>query len=144
MNNYVTVVRYDPLTLWKSVNYEWLDLMILPKPFLQLIGNRLEVRLAGTRADQEKIGERGNAAQVDGDEAFCLFVGNYFGTKLGEAFGVDSGNRFKNLDGRESACRSGLALIPVPSNGSSPRVQHVCELLWQRYPPGESIGGSLG
>jgi hypothetical protein len=93
VNNYVTVVRYDPLALRKSVNHEWLDPMILPKPFLQLIGNRLEVRLAGAGADQEKIGERGNAAQVDGDEAFGLFVGNYFGTKLGEAFGVDSGNR---------------------------------------------------
>ena len=64
-------------------------MVILPKALFQFVGDRLEVRLAGSRTNEEEIRERGNATQVDGDDALRLFVGGNFGTKLGETFGVD-------------------------------------------------------
>jgi hypothetical protein len=104
VNHDFPIVCYDPLTLRESVHHQRLHAMVFPKAFLQFIGDRLEMRLARPGADQEKIGERGNATQVDGDDALRLLVGSYFGTKLGETFGVDGGGRVKYC-GKAGAAR---------------------------------------
>lgn len=89
MDHNVAIVGDDPLALRKSVHDERFDVVVLPKTLLQFVGDRFEVWLTRPGADQEEIGERGNAAQVDGDNAFRLFIGGYFGTELSETFGVD-------------------------------------------------------
>jgi hypothetical protein len=96
VNHHIAVVRHDPLALWEAVHDQRLHMMVFPKPFLQLVRDRLQMRLAGAGANQEKIGERGDAAQVDGDDALRLFVGGDCGTELSETFGVDDGGRIKN------------------------------------------------
>jgi hypothetical protein len=96
VNHHVAVVRHDPLALRESIHHERFEVVILPQAFLQFASDRFEVRFAGAGTNQEKIGERRDAAQVDGDDAFRLFIGGYFGTKLGETFGVDGSETFRN------------------------------------------------
>jgi len=65
--------------------------LIFPQFFLQSIYDRLEMRIAGSGADEKKVSKRGRAAQVDGDNIFRLFVSTNSGAGLGESFGVDGG-----------------------------------------------------
>jgi hypothetical protein len=58
VHHHFPVVRHDPLALGKSVDGQRLHVVILPKSFLQLIGDCLEVRLACPGADEEEVGKR--------------------------------------------------------------------------------------
>ena len=135
VNHHVAVVGDDPLALRKTINGQGLDVMIFPKAFFHFVCDGLEVWLTGSGTDEEEIGERGNTAQVDGDDAFRLFIGGYFGTELGETFGVDGIGRFKNWCGKGRVLRSKHAPLPAPNTESSRRVQHACVFLWRRYRP---------
>ena len=47
------------------------------------------MRLGSAGADQEKIGETGDAAQVDGDDVFGFFIRGELGAAAGEGFRFD-------------------------------------------------------
>lgn len=89
MNHDIAKMRDDPLALRKTVHGERLDLMAFPQLFLELVDDRLEMRIAGAGADQEKVGEGRRTAQVDDNDVFRLFVSTNCGAGLGEALRVD-------------------------------------------------------
>ncbi len=79
----VGVIRDDPLAERISIHGHRLHAFLF-QLILQLACDRFQVRLGGAGAEEEKIREAGNAAQVDGDDVFGFFVRGEFGAAAGE------------------------------------------------------------
>jgi len=83
VHNDIAKVRDDPLALRKTVHGHGLDSMLLEQAILKLVGQCLEVRLAGSRGDEEEVSNRGDSPQIDCDEALGFLIGEDFGAELG-------------------------------------------------------------
>jgi hypothetical protein len=94
MDDDPTVVGDDPLAEREAVHGERLDAVLLAQTVLEVVGDGLEVRLAGRRADDEEVGEGGNAAQVERDDVLGFLVRGDRGAELGKMFGVDGRSQF--------------------------------------------------
>ena len=84
MDDDVAKVRHDPVAERHAIDRSRLDAMVLLEPPLEFIDDGLEVRFAGSRADQEEIRVRRNAAQIDGYRPLGFFVRGDPGTQLEE------------------------------------------------------------
>ena len=63
--------------------------MFVLEPAGQLARDRFEVRFGGAGADDEKVCEAGDAAEVDGDDVEGFFVGDDCGAEAGEGIRFD-------------------------------------------------------
>ncbi len=86
MNQHVGVIEHEPTAGGRP------GIMLSMQPlFLQfgkdLVGNCLEVRLAGSGANDKKIRERRDFSKVEDDDVFGFFIQRDFATKLGDAKG---------------------------------------------------------
>ena len=89
MDDHIEIIGHDPLAEWDAVDGVGLDAVFLFQPIFELTHDGFEVRLARARADEEKVRERGDAAQVDGDEALGFFVRGDGGAEVEEFIRVD-------------------------------------------------------
>lgn len=62
--------------------------MILFQPAFELIYERAQMRLGRAGGDDKEIGERRDAAQVEGDDVFGFFVVEDASAELDEVFGI--------------------------------------------------------
>jgi hypothetical protein len=83
MHDHITVIDDQPLAGRVAVHRMGLDVFFRLQPVLDLPGDRLEMRLGCPRADEKKIGEAGNPAQVERDDILCFFVGCEFRAEFG-------------------------------------------------------------
>jgi hypothetical protein len=81
VHEHVAQIDHDPLAHWIAIHRLRLDVMLFFKPILNFRGNRLEMRLGSSGADQKKIGEGGNATQIERKDIFRLFVAGKFRAK---------------------------------------------------------------
>jgi len=83
VHNDIAKMRDDPLAFRKTVHGHRFDSMLLEQAILQLVGQCLEVRLAGSGGDEEEVSNRGDSPQIDCDEALGFLIGEDFGAELG-------------------------------------------------------------
>ena len=83
MHDHITVIDDQPLAGRVAVHRMGFYVLFRFQPVLDLAGDRLEMRLGSPRADEEEIGEAGNAAQVERDDILCFFVGCEFCAEFG-------------------------------------------------------------
>ena len=74
MHDHITVIDDQPLAGRVAVHRMGLHVLFRFQPVLDFPGDCLEVWLGSARADEEEIGEAGNAAQVECDDVLCFFV----------------------------------------------------------------------
>ena len=89
VDDHVGIIRDDPLAGRVAVNRHGRDAVLAPERVAQLAGDRFQMRLGRARADDEKIRERGDAAQIEGDDVFGFFVGGVLRAEAGELFRFD-------------------------------------------------------
>ena len=83
MHNDLHVVEHDPLTGRESIDRNCPDTMCVAQPLFDLSGNRFQVRLRSAGADYEKVGEAGDALQIENDDLFRFFVSREVRARLG-------------------------------------------------------------
>lgn len=86
MHEHIPVIRNDPLAERKTINAERLQLVFVLDARLEFVGNRLQLRLGCSGTDNEKIGERGEFAQVEDYNVLGLLVCGDAGAKPCEFF----------------------------------------------------------
>ena len=89
MDDHVLVIDDDPLAERIAVHGERADPVVFFQPFLDLSRDGFQVRLRRAGADDEKIGERGNAAQVQAGDVFGFLARGEFRAEQCERFGVN-------------------------------------------------------
>ncbi len=62
--------------------------MFLAQAAFEIADERFQVGIGGARCDDEKVGERRDAAEVEGDEVFGLFVVEDADAEPGECFRI--------------------------------------------------------
>jgi hypothetical protein len=82
VHDHVRVIGHHPLARWKAVETPRPDSMILAQAILELIDDRLEVRLGIAGAEEKKVREARDAAHIQRHEIFSFFVRRNFGAKL--------------------------------------------------------------
>ena len=78
VNNYLQIIEHDPLAGRETVNCHRSNRMILTQPRFNFICDCFKLRLGRGRANHEEIGERGDRAQIQDDDALRLFVRGEF------------------------------------------------------------------
>lgn len=89
VHDHIRVIRHDPLAGGKAVHRHRLDAMLGFEPRVDFPGDRLQMRLRGARTDDEKIGEGGDAAEIEGDDVLGFFVGGVLCAKARELVGFN-------------------------------------------------------
>ena len=89
MDDHIRIIRDDPLARRVAVNGHRRNAVVVPEPVAQLPGDRFQMRLRRARADDEKIREGGDAAQIEGEDVFGFFVGGVLRAEAGELFRFD-------------------------------------------------------
>jgi len=84
VDDHVGIVDYDPLAHGVAVDGVRLHLVVELEAALDLAGDGLEVGLGGSAANDEKIGKAGDAAQIQGNDVFSLFIGSELRATSGE------------------------------------------------------------
>jgi hypothetical protein len=79
----VGVIRDDPLAGRKSVHGHRHDVVIDLQGIAQFPGNRLQMRLGSSRANDEVIGEARDSLEIEDDDVFRLFVVRESGAGFG-------------------------------------------------------------
>jgi hypothetical protein len=82
VDNHLQKVEHHPLAGGKSIDCDRSERVVFSQPGFDLVCNRFELRLRRTGADDEKIRERGNAAQIQDDNVLGLLVRGEFGAGL--------------------------------------------------------------
>jgi hypothetical protein len=80
----VAVIGDDPLAEREAVHAERAARVIFFQAVFDFVGDGLQLRLGGAGADDVKIGEERQAAQVDGDDVLRLFIGGNSGAQACE------------------------------------------------------------
>ena len=84
VHHHVRIIRDHPVAQRKTIHRHRLDVVIFSQSFAQLSDDRLEMGLRRSGANDEKIREAGNAAEIDGDNVLGLFFGDEFCAAAGE------------------------------------------------------------
>ena len=82
VHDHIRVIRHHPLAGWKAIDAPRPNSMILAQPVLELVDDRLEMRLRIPRAEQKKVRETRNAAHVQRHEIFGFLIRRNIGAKL--------------------------------------------------------------
>jgi len=90
VHDHVPVVDDDPLAERVAVHGERADGVVFFQAFLNLSRDRFEVRFRRAGADDEEIGERRDAAQVEADDVFGFLVRGEFRAEDCELLGVNA------------------------------------------------------
>lgn len=83
VNHDIGIIRDNPLAERIAIHGGRLHAFLF-ELILNLTGDRLQMRLGGAGTDQKKIGETGDAAQVDGDDVFGFFFRGEVSAAAGE------------------------------------------------------------
>jgi hypothetical protein len=83
VDNDFEIVEHDPLARRKTVDRGGPHLMIVPQSGLDLTGDRFQLRLRRCRANDEEIGEAGDAGQIEHDDVFGFLVRGKLGAGRG-------------------------------------------------------------
>jgi hypothetical protein len=83
VDNHFEIIEHDPLARRKTVNRRGAQTVIFFQSRLNFIGDRLELRLRSGRANDEEIGEAGDAGKIEHDDFFGLFVRSELGAGRG-------------------------------------------------------------
>jgi len=89
VGDHVTIIRDDPLADREAIHGHRLDPMILLQTVVQFAGDGFQVRFGRAGADDEKIREAGNPAEVDGEDILGFFFRGEMGAQSGERFRID-------------------------------------------------------
>jgi hypothetical protein len=79
VDDHLHVIEHDPLARRKSVDRNGADALLLFQPILDLAGDRLQMRFRRSRANDEEIGEAGDALKIEDDDVFRFFVRRVIG-----------------------------------------------------------------
>lgn len=74
VQNNLEIIHHDPLTRGKPVNGSSSNVVVLAQPHLHITGDRFQMRFRCRRAENEKIREGRDAAQIEDEDVFRLFV----------------------------------------------------------------------
>jgi hypothetical protein len=77
------VIEHDPLTRREPVDRGRPPSVVFAQARFDLVRDGFELRLRTCRTDHEKIGEAGNAGEVENDDLFGLLVRSELGTGRG-------------------------------------------------------------
>ena len=89
VNDHVGVIHDDPLARRIAVHGHGRDVMLELEPFLHLPRDRFQMWLGCACADDEIIGERGDAAEIERDDVLGFFVGGILRAEAGELVGFN-------------------------------------------------------
>ena len=87
VDNHAVVIEHDPLAGGKTVGVGG-ETQIVAQFFADFAADGFEVRVAGAGADDKKVREAGNFAQIENADIFGLFVGSRAGGGESDGFGV--------------------------------------------------------
>jgi hypothetical protein len=59
---------------WKSIHRGGTDAMLIAQPFLNLAGDRLQMRLRCSRANDKIIGEARDSLKIENDDVLGFFI----------------------------------------------------------------------
>jgi hypothetical protein len=82
VNDDLHVIEHDPLARREPVDGYGANAVVL-QPAFNRTGDRFQVRLGRSRADNEEIGKAGDALQIEDDDIFCLLVRREVGAGFG-------------------------------------------------------------
>jgi len=74
VDDHFQIIEHDPLARWKSVDRRGASAMVFAQARFDLSSDRFQLGLRVRRTNNEKIGEAGNAREVEDDDIFRLFV----------------------------------------------------------------------
>ena len=77
------VIENDPLAGGKSIDGDGPNGVVFSESRLNLVRDRLELRLRGCGTDYKEIGEARNCAKIQNEDFFRLLVGGEFRAGLG-------------------------------------------------------------
>ena len=79
VHDHLHVIEDDPLARWKTIDRCSANSVVFAQSCFDFAANRAQVRLRRSRAYNEEIGERGDAAQIEHDDLFGFLVVRQFG-----------------------------------------------------------------
>ena len=80
---HLEVIENDPLARRKSIDGDGPNSVVFPESRLNLVCDRLELRLRSCGTDYEEIGEARNRVKIQNEDFFRLLVGGEFRAGLG-------------------------------------------------------------
>ena len=78
VDNHLEEVEHHPLARRKSIDRNGTDRMILSQPRFEFVCDRFQLRLGRAGANHKKICKRRDAAQIQHNDVFRLFVRGEF------------------------------------------------------------------
>lgn len=88
VHDHVAEIGDDPLAHGEAIDGHGFHAVIFFQAALEFIDERAEVRLGRAGGDDKKVGERGDAAQVERDDVLGFFVVEDASAKLDEVFRI--------------------------------------------------------
>lgn len=89
VDDHVGIVRHDPLACRVAVDRGRLDAVLGLDLVVDFPRDRFQMRIGGAGADDEKIGEGGDAAEIEDGDVLGFFFGGVVPAKAGELFRFD-------------------------------------------------------
>ena len=83
VDNHFEIIEHDPLARRKTVNGSGSNLVMFLYFRLNLVRDRFKLWFGSCRTDHEKVGEAGDAGEIENDNVFGLFVGGELGAGRG-------------------------------------------------------------
>ena len=77
------IIEHDPLARRKTIDRGRAQAVIFLQSRFNFVRDRFELRFRSHRTNDEKIGETGNAGQIENDDVFGLFVRGKLGAGRG-------------------------------------------------------------
>jgi len=77
------IVEYDPLARRKTVDRGGPPAVVFSQPRFDFVRDGFQLRLRSCRANNEEIGETGNAREVEDDDVFGLLIRSKLGAGRG-------------------------------------------------------------
>jgi hypothetical protein len=74
VHHHLQIIEHDPLTRRKTVDRNRAHGMVFLQTRFNFSGDGFEMRFGRGGADDKKIGERGNSAQIEDDDVFGLLI----------------------------------------------------------------------
>lgn len=83
VHDHLQVIEHDPLAGWKAIHSYRPRVVLLFQLHFNFIRDRFDLRFRLRRADDKKIRESGDVAQIEDNDVFRFFVRREFGASAG-------------------------------------------------------------